>query len=208
VAFFIDTFLEIKFPAMNTTEIALFSTSIGASAGILSQFVANALKNRSEKKKLKFDLIAEERRLTYMILLNQVSYVQSGITIEYYYQSALIHDETENGNLNLQKHYEEIKFSNSLHAEYGKLIGDYCKNIYQLIHYVGHAHELETIIEKIIDYPHDDFTGIFDGLKTYPELFEVYSKEHKLSSVILNSYKSYFHEIRQIIQKNTKNLVK
>lgn len=185
---------------MTTPEIAIFSTCIGAAAGILSQFVANALKDKSEKKKIKFELIAEERKLTYMILLNQVGYVQSGITIEYYYQIAVIHEKT-NGDSNLQRHHDEIKFSNSLHSEYIKLIGDYCKNIYQLILYIENSQELEVILEKIINYTHDDFTGIFDELKSYPELFELYIKEHKSASNKLDTYKSYFQQIHQIIER-------
>lgn len=190
---------------MTTPEIAIFSTCIGAGAGILSQFVANALKDKSEKKKIKFELIAEERKLTYMILLNQVSYIQAGITIEYYYQSAVINQKNKDGNSHLQRHHDEIKLSNSLHAEYNKLIGDYCKNIYQLIHYIGQTQELEVIMEKIINYTHDDFTGIFDKFNTYSELFEKYFKEHKSASNKLNTYKSYFYEIHGIIKRIPKD---
>jgi hypothetical protein len=38
---------------MTTTEIVLFSTCIGASAAILSQLVANTLKDKSENRKVK-----------------------------------------------------------------------------------------------------------------------------------------------------------
>lgn len=66
---------------MTTSEIAIFSALIGGTAGILTQVVANLLKNKSEKRKIIIDLIAEERKLTYMILLNQVSYLQVGLIL-------------------------------------------------------------------------------------------------------------------------------
>ena len=189
---------------MTTTEIALFSTCIGAGAAILSQFVANKLKDKSEKKKTKIDLIAEDRKLTYMILLNQVSYVQVGITIEYYYQLAVINQKNKNDNSSLQRHHDEIKFSNSLHAEYCTLIGDYCKNIYKFITYFGHTSELENILHKIINEPHEDFTGMFDDLKNYDDLFKSYHMEHKSASIKLETYKSYFYDMRQIIERVSK----
>ena len=181
---------------MTTSEIDLLSTCIGASAGILSHFIANKLKDKSEKKKTKIDLIAEERKLTYMILLNQAGYVQSGMTIEYYYQLAVINKDKSS----LERHHDEIKSSNLLHAEYRILIGDYCKNIYKLIHYIGHAPELERLIQKIINEKHEDFTGMFDNIKSYNELFSTYRKECQQVSVKLEKYKSYFHEMRQIIE--------
>lgn len=185
---------------MTTSEIALLSTCIGASAGLLSNFIANTLKDKSDNKKTKIDLIAEERKLTYMILLNQVNYTQVGMTIEYYYQLAVINKKNNKKDSNLQRHHDEIKFSNSLHAEYITFIGDYCKNIYKLIHYIGHASELESIMHKIINEPHEDFTGMFNDIKNYDELFSTYHKEHQSASVKLERYKSYFQEMRQIIE--------
>lgn len=185
---------------MTTSEIALLSTCIGAVAGLLSHFVANSLKDKSDKKKTKIDLIAEERRLTYMILLNQVGYVQAGITIEYYYQLSVINHKNKQEDSSLQRHHDEIKFSNSLHAEYITHIGDYCKNIYKLIHYIGKASKLESVMHKIINEPHEDFTGMFNNIKNYEELFNTYHKEHQLASEKLEKYKSYFYEMRQIIE--------
>lgn len=182
---------------MTTSEIALLSTCIGASAGLLSHFIANTLKDKSDNKKTKIDLIAEERKLSYLILLNQVSYIQAGITIEYYYQLAVIRED----NSSLEKHHEEIKNSNLLYAEYRTLIGDYCKNIYKLICYIGHESELENILQKIINEPNEDFTGIFNDIKFYDELFNTYHKEHQLATVKLEKYKSYFSEMRQIIER-------
>lgn len=185
---------------MTTSDIALLSTCIGASAGLISHFIANALKDKSDKKKTKIDLIAEERKLTYMILLNQVCYVQSGITIEYYYQLAVIKNEDEKDSVNLKRHHDEIKYSNSLHAEYITLVGDYCKNIYKLMHYIGKASKLENIMTKIINEPHEDFTGMFDNLKNYDDLIKAYHKEHQSASDKLENYKLYFHEMRQVIE--------
>jgi hypothetical protein len=194
---------------MTTAEIAVFSSLIGATASLLTQFVANRLRDKSEEKKTRIELIAEERKLTYMILLNQTSYVQSGITIEYYYQLAVINKENEIENQSLQRHHEEIKFSNSLHAEYIALVGEYCKNIYKLTSHLGKAIKLEHIMDKIINEPHEDFTGIFNDLKSSQALFALYHKEHQLASVKLEKYRLYFEEMRQaIVEKNRKKFLR
>lgn len=190
---------------MTTPEIALFSTCIGAAAGILSQYVANALKDKSDKKKTEIDLIAEERKLTYMILLNQVGYLQTGMTIEYYHQLAVISTEKEQKDFSIQRHHEEIKISNSMHAQYSALIGDYCKNIYKLISHFGNESELENIMQKIINEPQQDFTGMFKDVKNYEDLFNTYHKEHQSASIKLEIYKSYFYEMREIIERVSKN---
>lgn len=184
---------------MTTGEIALFSTCIGASVGIITQFLGNALKDKSEKRKIKVDLIAEERRLTYMILLNQVNFVQSGITIEYYHQAAIIEQKDNKEVASLEMHIQEIVYSNNLHAEYCSLLGDYCKNIYKIIHHVRNTPKLENLMHKIINESHEDFTGIFKDFENYVDLFHSYHNEHQSASLKIERYKSYFDEIRHVI---------
>ncbi|QSW88454.1 hypothetical protein J0383_19665 [Flavobacterium endoglycinae] len=179
--------------------LSFISTCTGAGAVILSQFVSNRLKDKSDLKKLKFDLIAEERRLAYMLLLNQTGYIKSGITMEYYYQLSNIEPKVKDQESSLERYHEEIKVSNSLHARYSLLIGDYCKNIYQLSLYIENCDELEIIIQKIINHTHQDFTDLFEHINNYPDLYEAYSNEHNDVSKKMQVYKSYYDQIRQII---------
>jgi hypothetical protein len=184
---------------MTTAIISLISTCVGAGAVVISQFVSNNLKEKSDLKKIKFDLIAEERRLTYMLLLNQTGYVKAGITIEYYYQLSNIENKVKDRESSIERYHEEIKLSNTLDAQYSLLIGDYCKNIYQLSLYIGKSEELEIVLQNIINHTHPEFTDIFDKCKTYPELYEAYSIQHKDVSEIMFLYKKYFNDIRHII---------
>ncbi|MES2656066.1 MAG: hypothetical protein V4620_10785 [Bacteroidota bacterium] len=186
---------------MTTTEIALLSSFIGAGASIITQFVANALRDKTDKKKIIFDLIAEERKLAYMIYLNQIGYSQTGFTIEYYYQLAVIGENAQQRDSSIERHHDEIKFSNMLHAKYCDLIGDYCKNIYKLILYIGHSNELEGILSEILNFRHEDVIGVFDDYKTYPKLHKAYSKKQKAVPENLETYKSYFEEMHQIIKR-------
>ncbi|OXB21478.1 hypothetical protein B0A80_16920 [Flavobacterium tructae] len=189
---------------MISTETVLLSACIGAASAILSQFIANALKDKSDAKKNKFDLIAEERKLTCMIMLNRISYIQTGMTIEYYYQLAVINQKNQEKESNLQRHHDEIKVSNALHSEYCTLTGSYCKNIYNIINYVGNASELESIMIRIINRPSEDFTGMFDHLTTYENLFKTYHNEHQSASSKIEQFKSDFHEMRINIERITK----
>lgn len=56
-------------------------------------------------------------------------------------------------------------------------------------------------MHKIINEPHEDFTGMFDNFKKYEDLFKSYHREHQLASEKLETYKSYFHELRKIIMR-------
>lgn len=189
---------------MTTTEIALLSAFIGSVSAILSQFIANALKDRSDSKKTKFDLIAEERKLACMIILNRISYVQTGMTIEYYYQLAVLNHKKEEKQSSLQRHHDEIRISNALHAEFCELIGSYCKNIYNLMNYTGKDSDLEDIMIQIVNKPSDDLTGMFDHLIDYESLFKTYHNEHQSASSKIEHYKSYFDKMRQNIERVAK----
>lgn len=186
---------------MTTTEIALLSSCIGAGTGIIAQLIPTALTNKSDKKKLVFDLIAEERRLAQMILLNQISYSKSGFTIEYYYQLAIVSENAKQAESDIERYHDEIKFSNMIHAKYCDLIGDYWKNIHKLILYIGHSDELEKVLSKISNFSHEDVIGVFDEYKNYPKLYEAYSKKQKTIPQNLETYQSYFEEMHQIIQR-------
>ena len=191
---------------MTTTEIALLSTCIGASAGIFSQIIANVLRNKTDKQKIIFDCISEERKLAHLLYIRANRLEKIQITTEYYYQLSVIESEKEERERHTLNYGDEIRLGGNAFSEYTSTLGDYCKNIYLLMLHTQNSKEMEAILSQIISHKFDDYLNAFEKIDIYPELFESYSKLIKLVDTKLEFYKQLLNDMQKQIQIEVKNI--
>ncbi|WP_284653494.1 hypothetical protein [Flavobacterium terrisoli] len=190
---------------MTTTEIALLSTCIGASAGIFSQVIANVLRDKTDKRKLIIDCVSEERKLAHILFIHVRRLESALINTEYYFQLSIIEINEKEREKHSERYHNELKYCGDSSREYNALLGDYCKNIYKLLMLTSDSKKIENILAKIMSQPIDNAIDIFEKYETYPELYQVYRQTIEMGEVKLEPYKQLFNDIYKEIQQIVEN---
>lgn len=188
---------------LNTGEIALIASFIGASAAILAQVVMFILNKNKENSKFLVELIADERRLSLIITAYYNELIACGVSKHYWYQCAQMsaYSESEKKEFYSRSLYFDEK-THEAQMKFNLQIAEYLKVITHFLRFTNNTELIKNEFEKVINFkPRDPdrFNGIFDVNILEPLAFQ----EKQKLKIIYQFYNECFDKIHQIIL-NTK----
>jgi hypothetical protein len=122
--------VDINQTGLSSGEVALIAASISAMTAFGAQFLTHYLSRRKEKKNLIAGLIADERRIAYLLTTYYKELVMHKVHKQYWYKTSELkeHSEEENKDSHKkhfesnQKSFETIAKINLTTSEYFKMI--------------------------------------------------------------------------------------
>ncbi|WP_412463841.1 hypothetical protein [Flavobacterium mekongense] len=185
---------------LSSGEIALIASAIGATAAILSQVIIFLLNRSKERSGLKKELIAEERRLAFLLNRYHEEYV-GYLTLSKFFAKASDFHTGESNQKSLDKHFDYDQRSRETLSKRDVTQSDYFKKIIHFTTLIKPNIVIEEELEKIRSYiPRK--TDRYKDCNTQQELYNAQELEYQQLCIVYDYYKNCYDTINLEMRKN------
>jgi len=180
---------------MTTGEIALIAAAIGASAAILSQLVIFLLTRFKERSNLRQELVAEERRIAYLLTEYYKELVMHKVHKQYWYRTSELHNPgTEDGKDSHERHFISNQRSFETMTKIRVTTSEYFKIVSRFTNLNGRNELINQTLAEIKSFEPRK-ASVFSEIKTYEELLIAQEIEEKELNKVYLFYSSCFDRI-------------
>ncbi|MBL0913815.1 MAG: hypothetical protein IBJ09_15725 [Bacteroidia bacterium] len=187
----------------STGTIALYAAMIGACAAILSQVIIFLLNRYKERNNLREELIAEERRISYLLTEYYKDLVMHKVHKQYWYRTSEVHNPgTEDSKDSHRKHFESNQKSFETMGKIRVIMSDYFKVVTHFTNQTGKNKIIENNLIAIKKFqPRKAST--FSEVDDYSALLVAQSKEEENLNKEYLFYSNCFDRINaEMIKKS------
>ncbi len=162
---------------MTSGQIALFAAAIGATAAILSQLVIFLLTKFKERGNLKKELIAEERRVAFLITEYYKELVMHKVHKQYWYRTSELHNQgTEDGKDSHNRHFASNQKGFETMNKIRETTAQYFKVVTHFTNLTGSNEIINTALKEIKSFKPRKASE-FSEVRSYPELLKAQAIE-------------------------------
>ncbi len=157
---------------MTSGQIALFAAAIGATAAILSQLVVFLLTRFKERGNLRKELVAEERRIAFLLTEYYKDLVMHKVHKQYWYRTSEVHQPgTEDSKDSHERHFVSNQRSFETLTKIRETTSQYFKTVTHFTNLTGQNKIIsDTLSEIKLFKPRKAST--FSEVTTYNELLK------------------------------------
>lgn len=189
---------------LSTGIIALYASMIGAGAALLSQVIVFGLNDFKEKRNKKKELIAEERRLAFMLTELYKELVMHKVHKKYWYRtSEILNHDIDDSKDSHDRHFISNQRSFETLSQIRLTTSEYMKTVN---HFLNITSENSVVLNTIkgLNKFQPRKASDFNEVSTYQELLNAQSvEEEALNEVYLfysTSYDTIYQEMKKRIE--------
>lgn len=164
---------------MSTGTIALYAAIIGASAAILSQVIIFVLTRYKERSNLRKELIAEERRIAFLLTEYYKDLVMHKVHKQYWYRTSEVHNPgTDDSKDSHRRHFESNQRSFETMTKIRVTMSEYFKVVTHFTNLTGQNETINNVLIEIKSFKPRKASS-FSEVETYDELLIAQSIEEE-----------------------------
>ncbi|MES2702693.1 MAG: hypothetical protein V4649_08650 [Bacteroidota bacterium] len=180
---------------ISTGQIALIAAAIGASAAILAQLVIFLLTRFKERDNFKRELVAEERRLAYLLSELYKELVMHKVHKRYWYKTAEIYSrDKEEIKDSHERHFESNKKSFETLTKIQVTTSEYVKVVTHFTNLFGQNGVISKALNDIRTFQPRKASD-FSGITTYEVLLKAQDKEESDLNIFYRYYTKCYDTI-------------
>lgn len=182
---------------MNAGEIAIIGSITGASIALVTQVLVFQLSKSKEKKNQIRELIADERRIAYMLTAYYKDLVMHKVHKQYWYRTSEIHySNTEDRKDSHSRHFKSNEKAFNRLNDIRVTTAEYFKVVTSFTILTGENKIIQETLDKIKSFvPRKAST--FAEVKTYSELLKAQGIEEDSLNDVYLYYSDCYNKINQ-----------
>lgn len=190
---------------LTSGQVALIAASIGALAAILPQFIIFFLTRFKEISNQIRELIAEERRIAYLLTELYKELVMHKVHKQYWYRTSEIHHpNTDDSKDSHERHFISNQRSFETMTKIRITMSDYFKTVTLFTNLAGKNVTIDETMSAIKTFKPRKASN-FSEISTYEELVKAEAKEEELLNEVYLFYSDCFDRINsEMIKKKSK----
>jgi len=180
---------------MTSGQVALLAAAIGATAAILSQLVVFLLTRFKERGNLRRELVAEERRIAFLLTEYYKDLVMHKVHKQYWYRTSEVHQPgTEDSKDSHERHFTSNQRSFETMTKIRETTSEYFKTVTYFTNLTGQNKMISETLSKIKSFkPRKAST--FSEVTTYRELLKAQPIEEEALNKEYLYYSDCFDKI-------------
>lgn len=180
---------------MTSGQIALFAAAIGASAALLSQLVIFLLTRFKERGNFRKELIAEERRIAFLLGEYYKDLVMHKVHKQYWYRTSEVHQPgTEDSKDSLERHFTSNQSSFESLTKIREITSQYFKTVTHFTNLTGQNKKISDALSEIKFFKPKKASD-FSEVTTYDELLKAQAIEEDALNKIYLHYSECYNKI-------------
>jgi hypothetical protein len=182
-------------------EVVLLAAAIGASAAILSQLLVFLLTRFKERANLRKELIADERRIAFLLTEYYKELVMHKVHKMYWYRTSEIQRHgTDDGIDSHERHFVSNQRSFETMTKIRVMTSDYFKVVTHFTNLVGQRKVITQVLTDIKAF-NPRKASEFSEVKTYNELLVAQTKEETELNKVYLYFSDCFNKINADMTK-------
>ena len=186
---------------MSSGEIALLAAIIGALAAILTQVLFFYLTRHKEISNLRKELVANERRIAYLLSQHYKELVMHKVHKQYWYRTSVVfRPGTEDSSDSHKRHFKSNQKSFEILAKIHETTSEYFKTVTHFTVLTGQNDVIDNLLNGIKLFEPRKASD-FSYISNYEDLLEEQPKEEKALNTVYLFYSESFDRINSEMKK-------